>query len=61
MLNGKAVVQFDGNDSLTSSTTNSLPSPGAGITVFAVATGDGSGDTAERLAQIGNSNGTLRR
>ena len=58
VLNGKAVVSFDGNDSLVSSGSNSLPSPGAGITVFAVAKGDESGDTAERLAQLGDSGGT---
>ncbi|TWT77298.1 Arylsulfatase [Posidoniimonas polymericola] len=56
-LNGKAVVQFDGDDSLLSSTSNSLPSPEAGVTVFAVAKGDGSGDPAERLAQLGSSGG----
>lgn len=58
VLNGKAVVEFDGDDSLVSSVTNSLPSPGAGITVFAVAKGDGSGEVAERLAQLGDSGGT---
>ncbi|MBA3481069.1 MAG: sulfatase-like hydrolase/transferase, partial [Pirellulales bacterium] len=56
-LQGKAVVTFDGDDSLQSSTTNSLPTPGQGITVFAVTTADTSGASAERLAQIGKSTG----
>lgn len=56
-LNGRAVVEFDGNDSLVSSAVNSLSSPAEGITVFAVATGDQSGSVAERLAQIGDSGG----
>jgi uncharacterized sulfatase len=56
-LNGRAVISFDGNDSLGSSTTNSLPVSNRGITVLAVATGDTSGDTAERLGQIGDSGG----
>ncbi len=56
-LNGKAVVTFDGDDALQSSTSNSLPTPGQGITVFAVTTSDTSGATAERLGQIGRSNG----
>jgi arylsulfatase A-like enzyme len=56
-VNGKAVVAFDGGDSLGSSTTNSLPNVGRGITVFAVGTGDTSGQTAERLGQIGDSGG----
>ena len=60
-LNGKAVVTFDGDDVLSSSATNSLPSSGQGITVFAVATGDTSGATAERLAQIGKRNGAAGR
>jgi arylsulfatase A-like enzyme len=57
VLNGRAVVSFDGDDSLGSSTTNSLSVPNRGITVFAVATGDASGETAERLGQIGDSGG----
>jgi uncharacterized sulfatase len=56
-LNGKAVVSFDGDDVLQSSTANSLPNPGQGITVFAVTTGDTSGATAERLGQLGKSSG----
>jgi len=56
-LNGRAVVSFDGNDSLSSSTANSLPNSGRGITVMAVATGDTSGATAQRLGQIGDSGG----
>lgn len=57
VLNGQAVVAFDGNDSLGSSTTNSLPVTNRGITVLAVATGDTSGATAQRLGQIGDSGG----
>jgi arylsulfatase A-like enzyme len=57
-LNGRAVVSFDGGDSLASSITNSLPSSGKGITVIAVATGDTSGGTAQRLGQIGSRAGT---
>jgi uncharacterized sulfatase len=57
-LNGRAVVEFDGDDSLLSSTSNSLPSAGKGVTIVAVATHDTSGDTAERLGQLGSSNGT---
>jgi hypothetical protein len=56
-LNGHAVISFDGNDSLGSSTTNSLPVSNRGVTVMAVATGDTSGDTAQRLGQIGDSGG----
>ena len=56
-LNGKAVVTFDGDDVLQSSTGNALPAPSQGITVFAVATGDSSGMAAERLGQMGRSNG----
>ena len=58
VLNGHAVVSFDGNDSLTSSTANSLPSSGKGITVIAVANHDASGNAAQRLAQIGSHAGT---
>jgi len=57
-LNGRAVVSFDGGDSLLSSTTNSLPSSGKGITVIAVATGDTSGNPAQRLGQVGSHAGT---
>jgi hypothetical protein len=57
-LNGRAVLSFDGNDALLSSTTNSLPSVGNGITVIAVATSDTSGNAAQRLGQIGSSAGT---
>jgi hypothetical protein len=56
-LNGRAVVSFDGNDSLGSSLTNSLPNSGRGITVLAVTTSDSSGATAERIGQIGDSGG----
>jgi uncharacterized sulfatase len=58
VLNGRAVVSFDGNDSLTSSTANSLPSSGKGITVIAVANHDASGNAAQRMAQIGSHAGT---
>ncbi len=57
-LNGRAVVSFDGGDSLLSSTGNSLPNPGKGITVIAVATGDTSGNPAQRLGQLGSRAGT---
>lgn len=57
-LNGHAVLSFDGNDSLVSSSTNSLPSSGKGITVFAVATSDTSGNPAQRLGQVGSHGGT---
>jgi uncharacterized sulfatase len=58
VLNGRAVVSFDGDDSLVSSAINSLPSVGKGYTVVAVATGDTSGSTAQRLGQIGSHAGT---
>jgi arylsulfatase A-like enzyme len=58
ILNGHAVVSFDGNDSLVSSSTNSLPTVGKGITVIAVANGDASGNPAQRLGQIGAHGGT---
>ncbi len=57
-LNGRAVVSFDGNDSLLSSTNNFLPTLSKGITVIAVANGDTSGNTAQRLGQIGSHAGT---
>ena len=57
-LNGRAVVSFDGDDSLASSATNRLPSSVKGITVIAVATGDTSGGEAQRLGQIGSRAGT---
>lgn len=60
-LNGRAVVDFDGDDALLSSTTNSLPSAGAGVTIVAVATHDASGETAERLGQLGGNNGASGR
>lgn len=60
-LNGRAVVAFDGDDALLSSSTNSLPSVGQGVTIVAVATHDASGDTAERLGQFGGSNGANGR
>ncbi len=56
-LNGKAVIEFDGDDALVSSSNNSLPDPDQGLTVFAVATGDSSGLVAERLGQIGDNAG----
>ena len=58
MLSGRSVVSFDGNDSLLSSTNNSLPTSGKGITVIAVASGDTSGNAAQRLGQIGSHSGT---
>lgn len=58
-LNGKAVVQFDGvNDALEGSANNGLPEVSEGITVFAVASSDPSGATAERLGQFGRVAGT---
>ena len=57
-LNGRAVVSFDGNDSLQSSTTNFLPTLGKGMTVIAVANGDTSGNAAQRLGQVGSHAGT---
>jgi hypothetical protein len=56
-LNGHKVVSFDGNDLLQSSQNNSLPKPADGLTVFLVATGDQSGQTAARATQIGASTG----
>jgi arylsulfatase A-like enzyme len=56
-LNGRAVVSFDGNDSLASSASNSLPNSGNGITVIAVATHDQSGNAAQRLGQFGSHSG----
>lgn len=60
-LNGHNIVQFDGNDLLQSSVTNSLPNPASGLTIFLVATGDQSGQTAARATQIGSSFGTAAR
>lgn len=57
-LNGRAVVVFDGSDLLTSAQSNSLPLSSEGITVFAVATSDTSGQVGERLGQLGDSGGT---
>ena len=57
-LNGRAVVSFDGDDSLVSSATNSMPNSGRGITLIAVATSDTSGGAAQRLGQIGSRAGT---
>jgi arylsulfatase A-like enzyme len=56
-LNGKSVLQFDGNDYLLSSQTNSLPTASRGLTIFLVATGDQSGNVAQRASQIGSSTG----
>lgn len=56
-LNGRAVVSFDGDDVLLSASNNALPSPDKGITVFAIATGDTTGATAQRLGQLGDSGG----
>jgi hypothetical protein len=61
VLNGRAVVSFGGNDVLLSSTSNSLPNVGNGITVIAVAKGDMTGNTAQRLGQLGTSAGTSGR
>jgi hypothetical protein len=58
VLNGRSALTFDGDDSLTSSTGNSLPTFGKGITVIAVATGDVSTNTAQRLGQLGSHAGT---
>jgi hypothetical protein len=58
VLNGKSVVSFDGNDLLVSSSINSLPNVGNGLTVIAVATADASGNTAQRLGQVGSRAGT---
>jgi uncharacterized sulfatase len=58
VLNGRSVVSFDGNDVLLSSTNNSLSNVGNGITVIAVAKGDTTGNTAQRLGQLGSSAGT---
>ena len=57
VLNGKAVVSFDGDDSLVSAATNSLTTATKGITVLAVAKGDTTGAAAQRLAQVGSSTG----
>jgi hypothetical protein len=56
-LNGRKVIEFDGNDHLISSATNSLSDAGDGMTIFLVATGDRSGQTAQRAAQVGSSGG----
>lgn len=56
-LNGHKVVEFDGGDYLASSQNNSLPTTGGGFTLFLVATGDKSGQTAARASQIGSSTG----
>jgi len=61
VLNGRAAVAFDGNDVLLSSTNNSLPSSGGGITVIAVATSDTTGSAAQRLGQLGSGSGTAGR
>jgi uncharacterized sulfatase len=57
-LNGRATVSFDGNDTLASLASNSLPDVGKGITVIAVATSDTSGNPAQRLGQLGSHAGT---
>ena len=54
-LNGRKVMQFDGDDHLPSSQSNSLPTVGDGLTIFLVATGDQSGNTAARASQTGSS------
>jgi hypothetical protein len=46
---------------LLSSTNNSLPTSGEGITVITVARGDTSGNTAQRLGQLGSQAGTAGR
>jgi uncharacterized sulfatase len=61
VLNGRAAVSFDGNDVVSSSTSNSLPISGEGITVIAVARSDTSGNAAQRLGQIGSQAGTAGR
>ncbi|TWU43303.1 hypothetical protein Q31b_23410 [Novipirellula aureliae] len=55
VLNGRSVLEFDGNDLMVSSASGSLMDPGAGLTMFYVATGDQSGDVAARLFQFGSS------
>lgn len=60
-LNGHNVLEFDGDDYLTSSVNNSLPSVNAGMTIFLVATGDQSGNIAQRAAQIGAAGGNAGR
>ena len=46
---------------MASSTTNSLPAQGDGMTIFLVATGDQSGLAAARASQVGSSAGTAGR
>lgn len=60
-LNGLAVVDFDGDDVLLSSTANALPAADDGYTLFLVTTGDSSGGKAKRVAQIGSSAGAAGR
>ncbi len=52
ILNGHAVVRLDGSSYLASNLLT-LPSVNNGLTIFVVATGDQSGDSAERAMQFG--------
>jgi arylsulfatase A-like enzyme len=54
-LNGKKVVQFDGDEYLATSQTNSLSNAADGLTIFLVATTDQSGNPAARASQVGSS------
>ena len=58
-LNGRAAIEFDGvDDVLISSANNALGGlNNVGFTVFVVAEGDASGETAERAAQFGSRTG----
>ena len=51
-LNGNPALSFEGPDVLSSDLVT-LPNVNNGLTVFIVATGDKSGDTAERVMQFG--------
>lgn len=56
VINGRAVVRFGGNNVLNSADFSWIDVD-AGLTVFAVVTGDSSGDTGERALGIGQSTG----
>ncbi len=51
-LNGQPAVRMQGDDALVSDFI-SIPAVDDGLTIFVVATGDGSGATAERVLQLG--------
>jgi arylsulfatase A-like enzyme len=57
LLNGMAVVEFDGEDVLLSGGANALESADDGMTIFLVTTGDTSGAVAERVAHVGANTG----